>query len=79
MPSDFFNENIIPFSGPKDHTSHHTHTTPHDHYIPFKAPAMFFYEWNASENKWIKTDSTDPEPDQNALPPGQFDGQIIEV
>ncbi len=36
------------------------------------------YEWVESENRWVKFFDNDPEPPVD-LPPGKFDGQIIDV
>ena len=36
------------------------------------------YEWVEEEKKWIKFFASDPEPPED-LPPGKFDGQIVDV
>jgi hypothetical protein len=36
------------------------------------------YEWIETEQKWVKFFENDPEPPTD-LPPGKFDGQIIDV
>lgn len=40
---------------------------------------LVFYEWDKTNKKWTKTKDSDPEPIQEQLPNGLFDGQIIEV
>ena len=35
------------------------------------------YEWIADEQRWVKFFDADPEPPAG-LPPGKFDGQIID-
>lgn len=37
-----------------------------------------YYMWNKPKNKWLKINTNDPEPDP-ILPPGFYDGQIIQV
>ena len=36
------------------------------------------YEWVEDEQRWVKFFDEDPDPPDN-LPPGKFDGQIIDV
>lgn len=36
------------------------------------------YEWNATDNQWHKFSNNDPDP-LPSLPPGEFDGQIVEI
>lgn len=40
---------------------------------------IVFYEWDKANKLWTKTKVDDPEPNQDQLPNGLFDGQIIEV
>lgn len=42
------------------------------------ATTAIYYEWSKPELRWMKTREDDPDPSPG-LPPGKFDGQIIEV
>lgn len=44
---------------------------------PLKAQTVY-YEWDAALDAWTKLNSNDPDPSFE-LPPGDFDGQLIEV
>jgi len=66
------NNQFIAFDASKYHHHHH-HNDPHAAFS-----SRVFYEWNAKLKKYTKFKDEDPDP-PNDLPPGKFDGNIIEV
>lgn len=46
--------------------------------LNYRRQSIYYYEWNKNESKWLKLRQSDPDLTAD-LPPGKFDGQIIEV